>query len=63
MDIENASALLHWASQTFREGGVGIILYEPIGGHDAFGKMMIRNLAVTILRFPLLTRSRREASI
>lgn len=63
MDIENASALLHWASQTFQEGGVGIILYEPIGGHDAFGKMMIRNLAVIVLCFPLLTRIRREALI
>jgi hypothetical protein len=63
MDIENASVLLHWVSQTFREGGVGIIMYEPIGGHDAFGKMMIRNLAVTIPYVPLLTPRRLEGLI
>ena len=48
MDIKDASSILTWASQTFRQG-VGVILYEPIGGHDAFGRMMIRNLAVIIV--------------
>ena len=46
MDQEKATTLLHWIAKTFQEAGVGVILYEPIGGHDAFGKMMIRNLAV-----------------
>jgi len=47
MDQENATTILRWIAKTFRENGVGVILYEPIGGHDAFGKMMIRNLAVS----------------
>ena len=46
MDQEDATVVLRWIAETFQENGVGIILYEPIGGHDAFGKMMIRNLAV-----------------
>ena len=47
MDQEDASRLLRWIPETF-VGDVGVILYEPIGGHDAFGRMMIRNLAVGI---------------
>ena len=47
MDQEDASRLLRWISETFL-CDVGMILYEPIGGHDAFGRMMIRNLAVRI---------------
>jgi len=45
MDQEDASKLLSWISETFLHD-VGMILYEPIGGNDAFGRMMIRNLAV-----------------
>jgi [phosphatase 2A protein]-leucine-carboxy methyltransferase len=52
MDIEDATAVLRWITRTFRKNGVGLILYEPIGGNDAFGKMMIKNLAV---KFPILT--------
>jgi [phosphatase 2A protein]-leucine-carboxy methyltransferase len=48
MDQQDATALLRWIAETFQGNGIGIILYEPIGGHDAFGKMMIRNLAVII---------------
>jgi [phosphatase 2A protein]-leucine-carboxy methyltransferase len=47
MDQEDASAVLLWIAETFKKKGVGVVLYEPIGGHDAFGKMMIRNLAVS----------------
>jgi len=47
MDQEDASRLLRWISETFL-GDVGIIMYEPIGGYDAFGRMMIRNLAVRV---------------
>lgn len=46
MDLEDATTLLRWITNTFQGNGVGLILYEPIGGHDAFGKMMVRNLAV-----------------
>jgi len=62
MDIEHASSLLTWASQTF-QGGVGVILYEPIGGHDAFGRMMVRNLAVKNSSHAQLIFNRRGASI
>jgi [phosphatase 2A protein]-leucine-carboxy methyltransferase len=47
MDQEDASRLLRWISETFL-CDVAMILYEPIGGHDAFGRMMIRNLAVRL---------------
>jgi len=47
MDQEDASKLLRWISKTFLSD-VGMIMYEPIGGYDAFGRMMIRNLAVRI---------------
>jgi len=48
MDQADTTALLQWITKTFQNSGVGLILYEPIGGYDAFGKMMIRNLAVRI---------------
>lgn len=46
MDQESAAEILRWIAETFHNNGAGVILYEPIGGHDAFGRMMIRNLAV-----------------
>jgi [phosphatase 2A protein]-leucine-carboxy methyltransferase len=55
MDPENAATILRWIVDTFGKSGVGSILYEPIGGHDAFGRMMIRNLSVKTPRLPLLT--------
>lgn len=39
-----ADNILKWATQDF-SSAVGVILYEPIGGDDAFGKVMIQNLA------------------
>lgn len=52
MDQESASNLLQWIVRVFGESSAGIILYEPIGGHDAFGKVMIRNLAVSLVSNP-----------
>lgn len=46
MDRESATGLLEWISKLFGKSSAGVILYEPIGGHDAFGKVMVRNLAV-----------------
>jgi hypothetical protein len=57
MDQENASELLRWIVRLFGKSSAGIILYEPIGGHDAFGKVMIRNLAVLFFSNPALTSS------
>jgi [phosphatase 2A protein]-leucine-carboxy methyltransferase len=45
LDREEATNVLRWITDSFKNG-VGIMIYEPIGGHDAFGKVMIRNLAV-----------------
>ena len=41
---EEADGILRWAT-TALMGDVAIALYEPIGGEDAFGKVMIQNLA------------------
>ncbi len=43
MEVNDADKVVQW---TQRFGNVGMIIYEPIRGDDAFGKMMIRNLAV-----------------
>lgn len=39
-----ADNILKWTTQDFTSS-VGLVLYEPIGGEDAFGKVMIQNLA------------------
>ncbi|KAI5821194.1 S-adenosyl-L-methionine-dependent methyltransferase [Pyronema omphalodes] len=41
---EEADGILKWATGDFK-GDVGVVVYEPIGGDDAFGKVMIQNLA------------------
>ncbi|KAI5797976.1 S-adenosyl-L-methionine-dependent methyltransferase [Peziza echinospora] len=40
-----ADAILSLFISTFTKSPLGIVLYEPIGGEDAFGKVMIQNLA------------------
>lgn len=39
-----ADNILKWITQDFASS-IGLVLYEPIGGEDAFGKVMIQNLA------------------
>jgi O-methyltransferase involved in polyketide biosynthesis len=46
MEQDSATELLRWITRVFGKGSVAVILYEPIGGHDAFGKVMVKNLAV-----------------
>ncbi|KAF8253864.1 leucine carboxyl methyltransferase [Wilcoxina mikolae CBS 423.85] len=41
---EEADQILRWVTGDFT-GDVGIVVYEPIGGEDAFGRVMIQNLA------------------
>ena len=48
MDQESATELLQWIVTVFGKNSAGVILYEPIGGHDAFGRVMVKNLAVYI---------------
>jgi hypothetical protein len=56
MDLNQATEVIHWIAETFEKSGVGLIIYEPIGGDDAFGKVMIRNLAVSPIGMTLTTR-------
>ncbi|EWC45510.1 hypothetical protein DRE_05368 [Drechslerella stenobrocha 248] len=47
----DADDIFKWITSSFApasetaSNSVGIVLYEPIGGHDSFGKVMIRNLS------------------
>lgn len=58
-----ADAVFKWSISTLR-GDVGMVLYEPIGGNDAFGKVMIQNLAArgivlkTLKRYESLERQK-----
>jgi [phosphatase 2A protein]-leucine-carboxy methyltransferase len=60
---EEADAILLWATEIFKSS-VGIIIYEPIGGNDSFGKVMVQNLAArgivlkTLERYSTLSRQR-----
>ena len=40
----------------FGHAGLGMILYEPIGGNDAFGQVMVENLATRGISLPTLQR-------
>jgi [phosphatase 2A protein]-leucine-carboxy methyltransferase len=53
MDLEDADAVLTW---TQRFPNAGLMLYEPIEGNDAFGKMMVKNLASRGLQLKTLER-------
>jgi [phosphatase 2A protein]-leucine-carboxy methyltransferase len=60
---EEADAIVRWATGDFT-GSVGMAVYEPIGGEDAFGKVMIQNLASrgivlkTLKKYATLERQR-----
>lgn len=57
-----ADDILKWISTSF--SSVGLVIYEPIGGDDAFGKVMIQNLAArgivlkTLKKYSSLTRQK-----
>ncbi|TAQ91057.1 hypothetical protein B7494_g618 [Chlorociboria aeruginascens] len=42
LEVETAKKVIEWF--TSKVNNVGIVLYEPIGADDAFGKMMVENL-------------------
>ncbi|KAA8914532.1 S-adenosyl-L-methionine-dependent methyltransferase [Sphaerosporella brunnea] len=60
---EEADAIVRWSTGDFT-GSVGMVIYEPIGGEDAFGKVMIQNLASrgivlkTLKKYSTLERQR-----
>jgi len=53
MEQEKATELLQWIARIFGKSSAGVMLYEPIGGHDAFGKVMVKNLAVHFISFSI----------
>jgi [phosphatase 2A protein]-leucine-carboxy methyltransferase len=50
LDVSAATAVIKWFTEKIPE--VGIVLYEPIGPDDAFGRMMTENLAVRGIAMP-----------
>lgn len=63
-----ADNILKWVTTDFTSS-VGLILYEPIGGEDAFGKVMIQNLAArgivlkTLKKYSSLERQKERLRI
>ena len=53
MEQEKATELLQWIARIFGKSSAGVMFYEPIGGHDAFGKVMVKNLAVHFISFSI----------
>ncbi|KAI9645576.1 carboxy methyl transferase for protein phosphatase 2A [Ciborinia camelliae] len=43
LEVDTAQNVIKWFADKIPS--IGIILYEPIGVHDAFGQMMVENLA------------------
>lgn len=70
-----ADDIFRWITSSFGQAsestsnGVGIVLYEPIGGDDSFGKVMIRNLSQrgivlrTLQRYSTLERQRERMKV
>lgn len=52
---EESDSVLQWLSLNFKNG-LAITVYEPIGGNDSFGKVMIENLASRGISLPTLTK-------
>jgi hypothetical protein len=58
MSVEESSALLRWISGTF--SSAGMLLYEQIHPHDAFGQTMQKNLLargcplLSLLQYPTI---------
>lgn len=63
-----ADNILKWITQDFTSS-IGLVLYEPIGGEDAFGKVMIQNLAArgivlkTLKKYSSLERQKERLRI
>ncbi|SCV71596.1 BQ2448_3184 [Microbotryum intermedium] len=49
---ETTREILTWFSKTFKGGGGSMIGYDPFNFEDAFGKVMVRNLATRYLFLP-----------
>ncbi|RPB10942.1 leucine carboxyl methyltransferase [Morchella conica CCBAS932] len=65
---QEADAIVRWITTDF-SGDVGVVLYEPIGGEDAFGQVMVQNLAArgivlkTLKKYSSLERQRERLRV
>lgn len=53
---EESDKVFAWLVRHFQATGLGVVLYEPIGGGDAFGEVMIENLASRGISLPTLKK-------
>lgn len=54
LEVDVAADVLKWFGD--RIPSLGVVLYEPIGVHDAFGQMMVENLAARGIVMPTVQR-------
>ena len=54
LEVDKARDVIKWFADRIPD--LGIILYEPIGAHDPFGQMMVRNLAARGINMPTVHR-------
>ncbi|KAI5845747.1 S-adenosyl-L-methionine-dependent methyltransferase [Morchella snyderi] len=65
---QEADAIVRWITGDF-PGDVGVVLYEPIGGEDAFGQVMVQNLAArgivlkTLKKYSTLERQKERLRV
>lgn len=52
---EESDHVFAWLVEHF-QNGLGVLLYEPIGGGDSFGEVMIENLATRGISLPTLKK-------
>ena len=50
------AAVLGWAMGRFSKAGLAHVSYDPLGLHDSFGKVMLRNLEVGPMYWTILQR-------
>jgi len=54
LDVDTARDIVKWFGDKIPD--LGIVLYEPIGVGDAFGQMMVENLAARGIAMPTVQR-------
>lgn len=46
--------VVHWFKHNFQGSGLAMVLYEPLGGNDQFGVVMMQNLSMRGISLPTL---------
>ncbi|KAF7901464.1 hypothetical protein EAF00_003685 [Botryotinia globosa] len=54
LEVNAAQSIIKWF--TDKIPSIGIVLYEPVGVHDAFGQMMVENLASRGITMPTVQK-------